>query len=557
MIQSSASLVDTLCEDEPRVRARSLEPRPLAVRFVDAAARARLGGAGTLVVRVEKLTVLARGRLCEVIDDAMERELAARGATSPGIGSSQDPDASLSDQLFRARQVGVYRVCVALGPLGLAASPSGALQAEDARTLLFLAEATTERPLELVLDASDEHAGVFLTPVPLRDALARLIPETPKATVPTADAATAEATAEAPKLESMEPTTERTLPLAAASVDEPIPSATVPAPALEPAVRLSAPEPVPAPAGLPKELASVMIAPVHAAIEKHLVGVATSSFDEASWRHWTLALHAAKGPQPLANFEKLFTESYVPLCDAVDHGLSDSRAVHARDEFRASFSRMYTEACPAFGVTGKRPKMVFDAPDIAGRMARSLGARTVQLLLVSSMRFDIGKQVRDSLAERAEAAARGKAGVSVTDRLLLWSALPTTTSRQLDCLTRGAQALCGPLPSERDLDAVRGRTVDTIRRVKIGSRDVFKLDTCEAKVGEAGAGASNALPRVAELLEHAIVKHAEKLAPRTLLFVFGDHGFTIDGGGTAKAGGATPEEVLVPAFALLVGDHPG
>jgi hypothetical protein len=50
------------------------------------------------------------------------------------------------------------------------------------------------------------------------------------------------------------------------------------------------------------------------------------------------------------------------------------------------------------------------------------------------------------------------------------------------------------------------------------------------------------------------VRHAGSLAGRTLLFVFGDHGFTMDAGGVAKCGGASPEEVLVPAFALLVGD---
>jgi hypothetical protein len=43
-------------------------------------------------------------------------------------------------------------------------------------------------------------------------------------------------------------------------------------------------------------------------------------------------------------------------------------------------------------------------------------------------------------------------------------------------------------------------------------------------------------------------------APRTLLLVTGDHGFTIDRGGSARQGGASPEEVLVGAFALLVGE---
>jgi hypothetical protein len=48
-----------------------------------------------------------------------------------------------------------------------------------------------------------------------------------------------------------------------------------------------------------------------------------------------------------------------------------------------------------------------------------------------------------------------------------------------------------------------------------------------------------------------------KLPPKTLVFVFGDHGFVLDplDGGTTRgrSGGASPEEVLVPAFAWLVG----
>jgi len=51
----------------------------------------------------------------------------------------------------------------------------------------------------------------------------------------------------------------------------------------------------------------------------------------------------------------------------------------------------------------------------------------------------------------------------------------------------------------------------------------------------------------------------QTLAPRTLVLVFGDHGFRLpaspDGRATGPAtqGGTTPEEVLVPAQAWLVG----
>ena len=50
----------------------------------------------------------------------------------------------------------------------------------------------------------------------------------------------------------------------------------------------------------------------------------------------------------------------------------------------------------------------------------------------------------------------------------------------------------------------------------------------------------------------------EGLAPRTLLLIFGDHGFRMLNGpdthttAPATQGGASPEEVLVPAYAWLV-----
>jgi hypothetical protein len=475
--------------DEARHHDETVAP----VRFADASERSILGGAGMLVLRIERLGPAARGRLSDVIDEAMERELAARGASSPGVGSSTDADAALSDQLFRARQVGVRRVCVALGPMRSASSPSGALQAEDTATLLFWARATRDRPVELVLDTTDELTEGFVTPIALKAALGL-----------------------APPL--AHPLVVSPPPLILSEAKDP----TVPAGSHAP-LRAAQDDGAAAPAP-----------PIHSAMDRHTLGTgSTGAADDGHWRSFTLALAAAKGPQPLAAFERLFVQSYLPLCQAVDHGLADPRALHARDEFRTSFVRMYSDACPTFAATGKRPKMVFDAPDVAARMARLHGARSVQLLLASSMRFDIATLVKQELGPLLARTAR------LADEVILWSALPTTTSRQLDCLTRGPDALRGPVASEREPDAIRGRTVETIRRVKIG---------------EAASEALAAVPAVAKTLADVIARHAGSLPPRTLLLVFGDHGFTIDGAGVARSGGASPEEVLVPAFAMLVGD---
>lgn len=441
-----------------------------------------------------RLPASMRGRLGEAIDDAIEGELSRRDSPPPGIGADADTGARLSDQLFRARKTGATRLAVTLPSLAPLASVAGALGSEDGATLLFWSEATRERPVDLHLLAEDLALSAHVRPTPLRMILG----------------------------EQQEPA-ERCLERAPL-VEEPVALEAPPEPA-------TVPEPLPPPSPSPS--------PPSPSIEE----------PHDDWRTATLALTAARGPQPLAALERLFAESYLPL----DTGLRepsrkhDPRAVHARDEFKASFSRVYVEAFHTFAVTGKRPKMVLDAPDVAARMARHTSARTTQLLLVDGLRYDLGTLVKEELEQRLE----GKAVLA--QELLLWSALPTTTTHQLTTLVRGVSALEMP-DEESEPSVVRGRTADTIRRVKIGSRDLYRLDLCDARVREAKESALPSFSEIAAQVATVIGRHAETLAPRTLLFVFGDHGFTFDRGGVASHGGASPEEVLVPAFALLVGD---
>ena len=55
-----------------------------------------------------------------------------------------------------------------------------------------------------------------------------------------------------------------------------------------------------------------------------------------------------------------------------------------------------------------------------------------------------------------------------------------------------------------------------------------------------------------------VVDYLLKQPPRPLVMLFGDHGFLLDtvanGTSAGRSGGASPEEVLVPAFAWLVGN---
>jgi len=488
-------------------------------RFLDAERReeacSALEAKQALVVRVETIGASARGRLADVIEEAIERELDARGAAPPGIGSASDADAALSDQLFRARRVGATGIALALGRLRAATSPRGALEPEDGATLRFWATANLDRPVWLLLDVSDAATGAYGEPVALAsvldDAYASRASEDPD---PREDA-------------SPEPAEPTPTDLIAVAVTLEVPAAPSPSAPTAAACVAASEDPIPA---------------------KHTSGASVAAQSD-EWRTWVLSLSAARGPQSLAAFERLFARDYMPLANAICCGLDDPRALHACDDFRRTFARAYTDASPAFAVTGKRPRMVLDAPDVAARIARLHGARSTQLLLVDAMRFDVGACVRDG-ARRALGAR-----ASLTDELLLWSALPTTTLRQLETLQRGPDALrAPPAEGDRELDPLRGRTAEVIRRVKVGSRDLYKLDVVEARVRDLGDHALPALGEIAEAATEAIVRHAQTLQPRTLLFVFGDHGFAFDRDGTARQGGASPEEVLVPAFALLVGD---
>jgi hypothetical protein len=463
----------------------------------DAACRS-LERAGLIVVELEGIGPSVRGRLGETIDLAIERELGARGMVGRGLvnselaGAPATSDDALSDQLHRARRGGAQGIAIVLGPLRAATGALGAIEPQDCAALRSLARATEERPLFLLLDDRDARTGGYAEPMALQQILAG---ERAKVVV---------VASRAPSDVALEDPSEAPPVAAAAMVSE---SAT--------------PTPV--------------------------VRAAGTDRDEP-WRTWTLQLTAARGPQPLAALEKLFADSYVPLNGAIASGLDDPRARSAHDEFRNTFIKSYTDAFATFAATTKRPRMVLDVHDLANRIARLHGARSTRWLLVDGMRWDLSRLV----AERVTARLGSRAVLA--DDLLLWSALPTTTMRQLETIARGVEALRVPDELEPDAEPPRGRTAEYIRRLRVGPREIHKLDLVESRLSAARGTVMRALPEIADATADVVARHAESLAPHTLLFVFGDHGFAIDRSGTAHQGGASPEEVLVGSFALLVGD---
>ena len=190
--------------------------------------------------------------------------------------------------------------------------------------------------------------------------------------------------------------------------------------------------------------------------------------------------------------------------------------------------------------------MVLDAFDIASKMSRAHNARATQILLVDAMRFDLAAHACASAAKQLEGRA------TFVDRVTLFSALPSSTPRQLETLARGAEALRSAHDA-REAEPIRDRTAGTVRRIRIGSRDLYKLDLVEATLAAAGDEAVDGVHDLAEQTSVAIAKHARAQRARTLVLVVGDHGFRFDGG-AAKHGGASPEEVIVSAHAFLIGE---
>ncbi len=274
---------------------------------------------------------------------------------------------------------------------------------------------------------------------------------------------------------------------------------------------------------------------------------------ESTWRGWVRDLVAARGPKPLAVVERLFASAYVPLQQARRRQPLDASADEALSSWSTAFSKSYQEAFEALRLRSKRPAMVLDVPEVALRHHRLHGARQVQLILVDGLRFDLGSEVHEHLRELAGRDA------ACVERLLLWSALPATTSAQIELIARGPQGLREPPSSEAPMPVARGRAASTLRRVKAGYRDLMKLDLVESRVTEPHGATPHALSSLSREVAGVLWDHLASLPPRTLVMIFGDHGFYIEEETqsgvcpTPSRGSATPEEILVPAYAWLTG----
>lgn len=561
--------------------------------FVDASALAshlaEAEALGLLPVELPAPGPAVRGQLGVAVEAAIEAALMRRGACSPGIGAASSLDASLNDQIYRARLLELRGMAIGMSALTGIADLRGALDPDDGGVLRFLLAATRRAPIRLLLVRDNERVGIYGPPEALMHVVAGQEHAQQREVSPlvapevAASSATMELSEPPPavferdgalafeqqlddegepeqelgvaleeQLAARRPEVERqdSAPLAIGDIADAIvkslgePESTPPP--LVAAARGVATE-VLEPGAPAARLREAVTAPLPAIVVPPLYPNAANE-----WRGWLCDLQAARGPRPLAVIERMFVTSYVPLRNALMNGIGEDEATRALDGWSSSFAQSYHDAFEALRVRGKRPSMVLDVPELALRIGRLHGARSVQLVLVDGMRFDLGLRIE----QRVRALVGQQA--ALTERLLLWSALPSTTEAQLELIGRGAEGLREPSAQpEIELPVARGRSAATLRRVKTGHRELLKLDLVEARLSEPGPTEPERLDRIADETASALSDHLVKQMPRTLVMAFGDHGFLLDplDHGTAKArsGGATPEEVLVPAFAWLVG----
>ena len=272
------------------------------------------------------------------------------------------------------------------------------------------------------------------------------------------------------------------------------------------------------------------------------VDVDVSESGNQDYEQHLLALQNASGEQSWNSLETLYTEAFAPLQQAWMAGTAGEHAQLALEEWSQTFSSSYVAAFERLKTRGRRPNMVFDAPNLAFRLARRISAKQLRLIIVDSLRFDIAEAVQSKLELQLSGCAE------LVQKGMLWSALPCTSAVQLELLAKGAEGL-RTLGGTIDEAAITSPVHEArrLRPLRVGPHHLFKLDAIRVESDRTMQPCD--IQKAAAEVAVSVGRFLRQQAPGTLAFVFGDRGFSALPNDT---GAACPERVLVPFQAWWV-----
>jgi hypothetical protein len=470
---------------------------------------------------------------------AIEHELGRRGAAPLGWQHDECLEAKLADQLYRTRLLGAGGLALRFSRLDAIADTSGQLNGDDSDTLRQLLALAEREPLQLYLPEPVAALLVVGEPRRLSDWLTAGSRAGSVATIeyepsPTSDEAQSP-TKPGPDLwgpplveafvasNASSESAEDSLSQATSGVtfaDHPI----APGDDSEPGAKAAAETSH----GLP---------PSSQGAQQTQRCVA-----------WMAQLQNMSGPKVHGSVERAFLTAYLPLSREVATGRAPRETQAVVEKWAEGFAHSYATAFKSLNLRAKRPKMVRDVVDVGVRWLGQHRARQCQLLLVSGMRFDLGQRLNEEIERRLPGR------VACADQTILWAALPSN----------GESQHVGDAPARSARPAVRMSSDPTtpsgsaIESLRIGARELFRLDQISSDLAKPGEAEAVRLQRLATTLADHVVPWIGEQPPETLIVIFGDHGFhwqtTETGTSPAQRGGALPEQVLVPASAWLVGE---
>lgn len=565
-------------------------------------------GENLLLVIVPSPASTQRGTLSSHLNDCIERQLTACGAPERAGHIHGNLADTFDDQLYRARMLGCSGLAVSIEALD-AISDGGALDATDSGTLRWWLGAAEQKPVRVFLPEAVRALRIFRSPVTLSRLLGAQ-PEPELAAVQTTQCerqSQPERQTELPFDEGIRPEllvqpdppdpneVERSTPsdpiiledsLTAKSTVDAAPPETNSADALTD-VELVAPvrtdqiaeqtdqiaeqtEPSDVEATpVQPDLDSRSLAAVPAVAERPRAANPSLSLelpkdDPSPVDSWRDTLEKVDGNQTWSALEEQFVDSYLPLSHAVRLGDSSARARRAAEGWAESFAHSYEQVFPELCRFNQRPRMIFDLPDIAFRLSRKHDANRTQLVLVDAMRFDIGQRAHDKLRLQLTGLAE------CVERGVLWSALPASSGAQLRLLARGPEGLRQPVPSaavstteasqpglaatsprDEDIEGLvaQGSEARRPRPLRAGPHHLRKLDCVHQLLAGSEPWGLDDLDRAAAEVAVSIGRFLKQQREKTLLVVFGDHGFELSAPHRASA---HPENVLVPYDAWLL-----